>query len=402
MKFFKKYIEKHASLLVIIAGAFSFFLSNILNKEIFSAKEYGYYSIFITYLSVIYLFGILGLEQNLLRFSSKKNNTIETQITQIRVIFLVSILSTLVGSLFFLFFYPEIKIFYALLLIITYSMINKLFLSNLFRVNLNFVYSQLISNFWKIVLFLISIVFFIFKIKSFEKLILLISSSILVIFVFSLILFKKKIQIKYVNDINDKTLYTSALHFFISITLFTILIFADRFIIEKKFSVEEFGNYFYLTNFFLAPFSIIQNYIGFKQLIYFKHNFSFPEFKLINLKNFILGIFLSFVLYFFSTALTKLGLSTFKFESYFYDILIILLIGVLRLFSSSILSAFEALANVESLKKANMYIITITFISLSIANIFCFSIITVLLCFVVIWFFRSLTHLYLLKKQLNI
>lgn len=394
-------IKKHASLLVIIVGAFSFFIANIINKEVFSAVEYGYYSIFITYLSVIYLFGILGLEQNLLRFSFRRNDYIETQKIQFKLFYVVSILNALVCSLLFMNFYSEIKIHFLLLLITSYCMISQLFLSNLFRINTNFIYSQLASNFWKILLLIFSVVFFIYKIQRFESFIMVVSISIISVYVFTKIFTKKIIKIQFIDNIDNKSMLTSAFHFFISIFLFTILIFADRFIIEKKFSIEEFGNYFYLTNFFLAPFSIIQNYIGFKQLIHFKYNFSLTEFNKINLKNVFLGIGLASALFAFSFILPELKLITFNFRNYFDEIIIILLIGISRLFSSSVLSAFEAQANIKSLRNSNLYIVVLTFTLLIIAYKFCFTLPSILYCFFFVWILRAFIHWFVLFRQLK-
>ncbi len=401
MNYFKKIIKKHASFLVIIVGAFSFFLSNIINKEIFTLKEYGYYSIFITYLSIIYIFGILGLEQNLLRFSFKKNDIIETQKIQIKLFYLVSIINTFLSTFLFMNFYSEINIHFLILLIASYCMISQLFLSNLFRINANFVLSQLASNSWKILLLLFSLIFFTCNIKNFETLIVLLSVSIVVIYLIAKFLTTKYVKIVYNDRIANKSIYASAFHFFISIFLFTILIFADRFIIEKKFSIEEFGNYFYLTNFFLAPFSIIQNYIGFKQLVHFKYNFTFSDFNRINFRNFIIGLFLACMLFIFSIFISKVKLITFDFNAYFYEILIILIIGVSRLISSSILSAFEAKAEIYTLRKSNLYIIIITIVLLFVAYNFSFSLVTILNFFLLLWILRSYIHWRLLKQQIE-
>ena len=193
MNYLKKSIKKHASLLVIIFGALSFFLSNIINKEVFTPKEYGYYSVFITYLSVIYLFGILGLEQNLLRFSFKKNDIIETQKIQIKLFYFVSITNALISSFLFLTFYSEVKSPFLLLLIASYCMIAQLFLSNLFRINANFVFSQIVANLWKILLLLFSIIFFVFNIHNFETLTLLVLLSIIFSFIIAKFFTKKHI-----------------------------------------------------------------------------------------------------------------------------------------------------------------------------------------------------------------
>ena len=401
MNYFIYNIKKHASLLVIIVGAFSFFIANIINKELFTPSEYGYYSVFITYLSVINLFGILGLEQNLLRFSFKNKDYIETQKIQFQLFYGVSIINAILSSVLFINFYSEVKIYFLILLLASYGMISQLFLSNLFRINTNFVVSQLASNLWKIQLLLLSIVFFIYKLQNIEILILLISLSIITVFIFTKFCVKKFVKIKYINNIDNKSLYTSAFHFFISIFLFTILIFADRFIIEKKFSIEEFGNYFYLTNFFLAPFSIIQNYIGFKQLIHFKYNFSMPEFNKINLRNVVLGFVLAGLLFIISLILPQLNLITFDFKKYFNEIIIILLIGIARLFSSSVLSGFEAQADIKSLRKANIYIVVLTFMWLVIAYRIGYSLFSILYCFLFVWIFRAFIHLFVLSRQLK-
>ena len=72
--------KKHLSLAIIIFGAGCFFLSNILLKEVLNEEAYGQYSITITYFSVIFIFGLLGLEQIFLRYSNFiATNTIETQ-----------------------------------------------------------------------------------------------------------------------------------------------------------------------------------------------------------------------------------------------------------------------------------------------------------------------------------
>ena len=44
--------------------------------------------------------------------------------------------------------------------------------------------------------------------------------------------------------------------------------------VENRFGLSEMGNYFFYINIFLFPFMLFQNYIGFKEIIVFKKDFS--------------------------------------------------------------------------------------------------------------------------------
>jgi len=282
----------HFSLAMIVLGAGCFFITNILLKEILTKENYGQYSIVITYLSIMYLFGLLGLEQIFLRYSNfSENNTILTQKFQIQLIIKVILVTSTIGSIYFYFYFlKKIPINPILLYAATLSMVALMFLYNIFRLNSNFVFAQFIANFWKIILLVLSGILFIYKISSIELLLNVLMCVILFTFLFSLFFFLRKIDFVYNNLVSKRDILITSLQFFISITSFSLITFGDRFIIENKFGVEEFGNYFYLTNFFLAPFSILQNYVGFKQLIFFKNNFKIEIFNSFNKKILVLII----------------------------------------------------------------------------------------------------------------
>ena len=102
IKRIKRGVVQHISLSIIVIGAISFFISNIVMKEVLSAKSYGQYSIFVTYFSLIYLLGILGTEQGFLRFSRKLDkNVISTQKVQFHLLFTVILLTTILSSFCF-------------------------------------------------------------------------------------------------------------------------------------------------------------------------------------------------------------------------------------------------------------------------------------------------------------
>jgi hypothetical protein len=372
-------------------------------KEILSATHYGHYSIFVTYFSLIYVFGILGTEQVFLRFSMQtKKNTIETQKFQLQLMAFIILFSTILCSFLFQKYYSEIAINTFLLFGSSLSMIGILFLFSILRLNANFVWAQFISNYWKIVLCILAAFFYIFKNNDLNLFITIVCINVLLIFALSLSYINKKITISFNNDVSIKEILQTAFHFFLSIFSFSVLLFADRFIIETKYSFIEFGNFFYLTNFFLAPYAILQNYIGFKQLIVFKTDFNKGYFVNFNRKALFFGALLGFMLLSVAFVLNFTNVIAFRFNRYPSIIILLLFTGIVRLYSSSIISAFEARTSIETLRKANIYIAGITFIILLIAAFLASSIEEILIYVILIWLFRCFIHRQLLLHQMKI
>lgn len=397
-----RFFEQHLSLLVIMVGAISFFVSNLVMKEILSAAQYGHYSIFVTYFSLIYVFGILGTEQVFLRFSMGiKKNTIETQKFQLILIASIILLSSICSCYLFKQHYAEIEINTILLFVSSLGMIGILFSFSVLRLNTNFVLAQFITNYWKMCLFILAVLFYIFKNADFELFIKIICFNIFFVFVLSAIYIYKKMTFLFNDTISNKEIVRTSFHFFLSILSFSLLIFADRFIIEKKYSFEEFGNFFYLTNFFLAPYTILQNYIGFKQLIVFKNEFNAKYLANFNRKIILLGSLLGLCLFLSALLLSFTETVAFKFNKYIPIIGLLLFTGILRLYSSSIISAFEARTNIQTLRKANIYIVSITVFILCIAVFTAGSIEAILMYVIVIWFLRCFVHKKLLFHQMK-
>lgn len=402
IKLVYRHFQQHLSLLAIIAGAVGFFVSNIFMKEIFSPTVYGHYSIVVTYFSLIYVFGIFGTEQVFLRFSRRiKKDTIETQKAQLTLVSFITLFSSIISTFLFKEYYSEIRINSLLLFFSSVSMIGMLFMFTILRLNTNFVFSQLISNYWKIILFILSIMFFILKKNDLDIFLNIVCFNIILIFVVSVLYIKKSIRIFYNQDISNRELILTAFHFFLSILSFSLIIFADRFIIEMKYSFADFGNFFYLINFFLSPFAILQNYIGFKQLIVFKNKFDKEYFFKSNKTAVLLGMVLGLFLLSMAFFLNFIKVVNFKFDNYISIILILLLTGIIRLYSSSIIAAFEARTSIKTLRKSNVFIVTITLFILLLAYLFANSIELILIGIIILWLFRCLIHRQLLLQQMK-
>ncbi|OCB77211.1 hypothetical protein LPBF_04210 [Flavobacterium crassostreae] len=391
--------KKHFSFALIVLGAGCFFLSNILFKIVFNEVEYGKYSIIMTYLSLIYILGLLGLEQIFLRYSfQKKTNIITTQKFQLQLIFWIILIIPFFGVYCFKNYFLDVYINIFLLYFASLAMVALLFIFNILRLNTNYVIAQFISNFWRFSLLIIAVIAFVYKKILFIYIINAILISTIFIFIVALIYCQKKIKFVFDQDVSKKDLLFTAFQFFISISTFSFLLFGDRFLVEYKFSVEEFGNYFYLTNFFLAPFSIFQNYIGFKQLISFKKQFSFRTLEQLNRKILILGCLLGLFLYGFSYIINFYKFLNFDFERYTLVIFLLIIMGIVRLYSASINSAFEAKTNIRSLQKANLIFIFIAILIMS-ATFFLDLLEQVVVCIILIWLMRCLIMKKILLKQ---
>lgn len=399
---FRKYFFQHASLIVLMFGALSFFASNIFMKEILSPELYGYLSVFITYFSFIYVFGNFGTEQVFLRFSVPEiKNKISTQKTVLYLSLFFTLFSALTGTILFNHWYKEITINPVFLFFSSLSIIGSTFLFSILRLNSNFVLSQLLSNSWKIGMFFLSAVYLIYSYSDFYLFLNIISMIMIVCFIFYLFYIIKKIQFNFSTERTNKQLFESSFHFFISISSFSLIIFADRFIVEHKYTFEKFGDFFYLSTFFLAPFSIIQSYIGFKQLIHFKTNFIKSDFQRFLKKVILFGVVIAVGLCAITFLIRYFKIINFPFEHYISIIILLLITGIVRLYASSVSAAFEAKTSIETLRKSNLLIVIITVLILLFTFIFVDSIEMITVNIIIVWFLRSLICKQLLYNQIK-
>ena len=114
-------IKDHFSLFVIAISSLCFFLLNIILKESLSSNDYGLFSMFVTYISLLLSFGMFGFEQSLLRTSKIKSKLeIDKSIVLPSLISVVFI--SLIGSFLMLENY-EMNIEYVTLFIFSGSII---------------------------------------------------------------------------------------------------------------------------------------------------------------------------------------------------------------------------------------------------------------------------------------
>ena len=389
--------RKHFSFVIIAFGSLCFFLVNFLLKDYLSQDNYGTYSIFITYISLLSSFGMLGFEQTLIRTSKiKQKLEIEKSVILPSVIsvFFVSI----VGSYLIINNYEIGLDYYYLLTLSTLVILTKL-VFNLSRMMSKFIFSQFSLNFWKIGLFLITLYLVFFEIKI--KILDLFQYVLILFFVSGILIFPLFKQIVVVHEKKIIALIKQSLLFFLTLFTISLISFGDRFFIENRFGLSEMGNYFFYINIFLFPFMLFQNYIGFKEIIVFKKDFSQ---KMLNDKIVLAqkySLCFSIVLIISLCLIEYLNIYDLQILLNLDIIIPLIILGNIKVIYSLLSSAVGAVANDKMLIDINIKSIFSIFLIMPCIYYFAFNISITIFFIITLWLIRSLIWYKQLLKYEN-
>ena len=137
-------LQQNLSFFVLALSSFSFFILNLFLKNNLSADDYGLFSIFISYISLLSSFGMFGFEQTLLRTSKIKSKlVIEKEI--ILPALLSIFLSSIIGTFLMLSNY-DIKMSFLFFYLLSFIAITIKLLYNLFRLLSRYVLSQIFQD----------------------------------------------------------------------------------------------------------------------------------------------------------------------------------------------------------------------------------------------------------------
>ena len=336
------FVKKHFSLFVIAFGSLAFFLLNILLKDQLSSYDYGTYSIFITYISLLSSFGMLGFEQTLMR-TSKIKDKLKIE----KSIFLPALVSTLfvslIGSYLMNINYDMTLNIFALFILSILIVFTKL-VFNLYRLRSSFIISQISLNFWKIGLFFIVAYFVLFDIDFTNQ-----DLFVIVFYLFcisGILILGILNQIVFFNNKSILELIKKSSLFFLTLFTISVISFGDRFFIESRFGLSELGDYFFYINIFLFPFSLFQTYVGFKEIISFKNKFSI---RLLKKKAILISkysLFFSFFLFFSIFFIEHFGLYNLNIKSNLDIIVPLIFLGNIKVIYSLFSSAIGAISNI--------------------------------------------------------
>ena len=389
--------RKHFSFVIIAFGSLCFFLVNFLLKDYLSQDNYGTYSIFITYISLLSSFGMLGFEQTLIR-TSKIKQKLEIEKSVILPSFISVFFVSIVGSYLIINNYEIGLDYYYLLTLSTLVILTKL-VFNLSRMMSKFIFSQLSLNFWKIGLFLITLYLVFFEIKI--KILDLFQYVLILFFVSGILIFPLFKQIVVVHEKKIIALIKQSLLFFLTLFTISLISFGDRFFIENRFGLSEMGNYFFYINIFLFPFMLFQNYIGFKEIIVFKKDFSQ---KMLNDKIVLAqkySLCFSIVLIISLCLIEYLNIYDLQILLNLDIIIPLIILGNIKVIYSLLSSAVGAVANDKMLININIKSIFSIFLLTPCIYYFAFNISVTIFFIITLWLIRSLIWYKQLLKYEN-
>lgn len=381
------FINKHFSLLVLVLASGAFFLTNIILKEHLSSENYGLYSIFITYISLLSSFGMLGLEQVIMRNSKILSDKVIISKNLLIPIILSILFVSILGSYLFINNY-NISATYIFLSIITLLVILTKLISNLFRLLSMFTFSQIALNLWKLALFLVLLIL-IFRgesinIKDINSIIflLLVVTMFMVFFIIR--------RVKFSHTISIESFFSQAFLFLLSLVTISLINYGDRFFIESRFGLDELGSYFFFINLFLFPFTLLQSYVGFKELISFKllYNHSLLVKKL----NQILRYSILFAIFLFVVAFLIDFFGFYKIDllKNLQMIVLFLILGIIKVIYSIFSSAMGAICDNKMLYKTNMYSIISILLLIPVIYYYATTITITIMFLIVLWIIRCI------------
>lgn len=261
----KRWIVNNVSLVIILLGAISnFVLILYIRKEL--PEIFGTLSLYLTYLGIVGNFGFIGFDHVYLRLTNL-NYSKPSIGKNVFIILMILMLLIPIGFAGYFSKYENLGFWQ---LYFSGVALNAIILGyNTQRLQQKFTLAQLFKNSHK-VLFLIAVglLFIVFKntiaielLFQYAAVILTICGSI------ALISFLKN---NHIEERYNTGILLLTISFVLNIGLITLLGYGERILIEEKIDTRSFELYFYYLTIFLFPLTLLQEYVGFKELVYFK------------------------------------------------------------------------------------------------------------------------------------
>tara|TARA_B100002003_G_scaffold223508_1_gene228079 strand:- start:22710 stop:23882 length:1173 start_codon:yes stop_codon:yes gene_type:complete len=339
-------------------GSTGLFLSIIIAETILSDRDYGLFSIVVTTILVLSAGGVLSLEQVLIRLAiiDEGESGDARRVSIPKWLIPLSLLACLLASSVATYFVSSVFLSKELkvpLFAIFFACALSLLVSAIYRINREFVLSQLVLNLWRIgagfiffILFLTERYFFHIDVELYTVVDVLSVWCVVATVPFVFVIFR--------NDICfglGKEFFAFFFGFFLSVLVVIFLNNFDKYMAGLSVSVESAGSYFYWFTLLIYPFSMMAAFISMRKLVDYKVKFSFDRFRrqvfqYSLISSFVGALYFSAVLFF----------SGFFSPPEISWSLILLFYGVciLKIAYSLLSSAFGAVSNSSSIIRSNI------------------------------------------------
>lgn len=266
-------LKKSAALVLMAMLSALYFFAMILARKTLSPEDLYFWNVLVTLMSIGFTFCFLGSEQLFLRFSmvDEQRRVFINQNTLKIMIGSSLVFTTVITYLAETYFFQVGNFF--IYFIIFFCVGIFVFVYNILRLHRSFALAQVAANGWKLTLF-ISVI--LAPLGDFSIIILssLLSTCIGVV----VLLIKNGSVLQVNNDVMQSNWVHLYSGFFVSLFVLMLLTNIDRLIFTRYGGDELFSEYVYLTILLILPFSILSNYLGFKEIAYLKIDYGHLNF----------------------------------------------------------------------------------------------------------------------------
>lgn len=261
-------LKRHASLGLLGLTSASYFVAMIVARKTLEPDDLYFWNVLVTLVAMGFSLCFFGAEQLFLRFST---------VTGVRVAINRGTLLLMGGALVLFTFLLAILsegYFFRLDMLALYPVLGLcvgvfVFVYNVMRVRKSFITAQLAANGWKFTILGALLL------APFGNASLLVTVAGLgLACAGTLALFwRNRAALDVTIDPMPTQWQTLFFGFLLSLLVLMLLNNADRLIMARHGSEAMFSEYVYLVTLLLLPFSLLSNYVGFKEMAYLKHTY---------------------------------------------------------------------------------------------------------------------------------
>lgn len=360
-------------MILVIFGSLSLLAVNLITAKVLTADDFGKFALLFAFLSALITFGVFGLNQSLMRLLITKKDyvIISPKVFNIFLALMFSV-SLVCAGLIRVLYGVLIRFQDAILFSMAFFILLGVFLSTLLRADMRFVRSQIVLQSWKIMVLIVIMIFASNKgMISLSNITIFMAVCAAVSCVFFI---KGGVKIQYYDAVHidfKKLLIEGALFTGITGSL-ALLNTMDRFVLPKYLDYAVLGNYSVFYTLLVAPFIMLQTGVGYILMPIYRHKYMKGDLsgavgEIKKLIPMVLGmcVVLAVMIYYFSEYMAGAFYHG-KYSVTFTAKMLLLLVGVVRLYYSFTSSIIGGVADAKELISAN----TIGFISVGIIFIF--------------------------------